>query len=152
MLKIRSFRKKDTEEIIVLITSVVKEFLGYTDSELKDLINDLSDINKNYLNKGGNFFVSIVNNKIIGTLALLPEKNQTVKLKRMYLNKEYRGKNFGSALFDFAEKWCKKNNFAKIILSTYPPFTGSSFYEKMGFNKYKKIGKKIFYEKYLKII
>jgi putative acetyltransferase len=122
MIKIRLFGKNDTNEIIMLITSVVKEFLGWTDNESEDLIADLSDINKNYIDKGGAFFVGVINNKIIGTLALLPEKNKTVKLKRMYLNKEYSGKNFGSALLDFAENWCNSNNYNKIILSTYPPF------------------------------
>ncbi|MBU1118613.1 GNAT family N-acetyltransferase [Patescibacteria group bacterium] len=152
MIKIRTFRNSDTSEIIRLTTTVVKEFLDYTDEDLQDLITDLSDIKKNYLDKGGNFIVCTINDNIIGTIALLPQKKHVVKLKRMYLYKAYRGKEHGSNIFNFAENWCKDNDFNKIILSTYPPFTGSKFYKKMGFNIYKNIGKKTFYEKYLETI
>lgn len=151
MLKIRKFKNSDTPKVIKLITSVVKEFLDYTDKDLKNLVNNLSDIKTNYFDKGGTFIVLEIDNQIIGTLALIPQKNKVLKLKRMYLNKKYRGKGYGSRLYTFAENWCKKNNYNIIILSTYPPFTGAKFYEKNGFKKYRTTKEKIFYKKYLKI-
>jgi GNAT superfamily N-acetyltransferase len=150
MIKIRPFRKNDTDEIIKLVTTIIKEFLNFTNDDLNNLIIDLSDIKKNYINKSGNFIVCVVNDKIIGTIAILSKKNGAAKLKRMYLYKKYRGKNYGTKMYEYAENWCITNNFNKIFLSTYPPFTGSKFYEKMGFKKYKKVGKKTFYKKYLK--
>lgn len=149
MFKIRPFRKNDTDEIIKLVTTAIREFLNFTHDDLNDLIIDLSDIKKNYIDKNGNFIVCVVNNKIIGTIAILSKKNSTARLKRMYLYKKYRGKKYGAKMYKYAENWCIINNFNKIILSTYPPFTGSKFYKKMGFKKYKKVGKKTFYEKYL---
>jgi putative acetyltransferase len=148
--KIREFKKQDTPQIIKLITTVIKEFLNYNDNDLKTIVNNLSDIQKNYFDKGGVFIVCELDNKIIGTVALLNHKKGIAKLKRMYLYKKYRGKQYGLKLYQFAENWCQKNKYNKIILSTYPPFTGAKFYEKNGFKKYKTIGKKIFYKKDLK--
>ena len=150
MLKIRFFKNVDTFEIIKLISNVVKEFLEYNDNDLKDLIKNLSDINNNYFNKWGTFIVCEDDDKIIGTIAIICEKDNIAKLKRMYLYKEYRRKGYGSKLFDFAENWCKNNNFNKIILSTYFPFIGAKFYERKGFEKNRIIWKKVFYEKKLK--
>lgn len=118
---------------------------------MKDLIRNLSNINNNYFNKWWVFIVCENDNKIIGTIAIIRENKNIAKLKRMYLYKEYRGKGYGSMLFNFAEDWCKNNNFNKMILSTYFPFTGAKFYEKKWFTKYKTVWKKIFYEKFLKL-
>ena len=69
MFKIRRFRNEDTEEVIRVITTGLKQLLHCKKKDLgKELIENLSDIQKNYFDKGGTFFVGEYKVK----LAVLP--------------------------------------------------------------------------------
>lgn len=149
MFKIRKFRNEDTNEVIRVITTGLKQLFCCKKKDLgKELIENLSDIQKNYFMNGGIFFVGEYEGKVIGTIAILPETKNSVRLKRMFLYKKYRGKGFGSKLYDFAEKWCKKQGYKKIILSTYTHFYEAiRMYEYKGYKKFKKTKQQIFFYK-----
>lgn len=147
MIKIRSFKNNDTRQIIKLITTIVDEFLDCKSNVINDLILDLSDIDKNYIQNWGNFFICKIENEIIWTIALVYKSNRTLILKRMYLESKYRNKWLWKKMLKNAEKWAIENNFKEIILSTYPPFTWEEFYKKNWFKLYKKENKKSFYSK-----
>src|SRR5688572_14085319 len=57
------------------------------------------------------YWLAMHNNKVIGSVALLTEKNYAV-LKRMFLLANYRGKEKGvsAKLLSTALDWCKANN------------------------------------------
>ncbi len=149
MFSIRKFRNEDTKEVIRVITTGLKQPFHCKKKDLGEgLINNLSDIQKNYFGKGGTFFVGEYKGKVVGTVAILPETKTSARLKRMFLYKKYRGKGFGSKLYDFAEKWCKKQGYKKIILSTYPHFKEAiKMYESKGYKKFKKTKEQIFFYK-----
>jgi len=149
MFKIRKFRDEDTKEVIRVITTVLKQLFNCKKKDLGDsLIEDLSHIKKNYFDKGGYFWVAEYNGKIIGTAAVVPEDKNTARLHRMYLYKSYRGKGYGSKLFNYREKWCKNNGYKKIILSTYPHFKEAiRMFKSKGYKEFKKEKGKIFFYK-----
>lgn len=151
MFKIRKFRNEDTKEVIRVITTGLKQLFHCKNKDLgKELIENLSDIKKNYFQRGGVFFVGEFDGKVVGTVAILPETKTSARLKRMFLYKKYRGKGFGSKLYDFAEKWCKKQGYKKIILSTYPHFEEAiKMYESKGYKKFKRTKEQIFFYKNL---
>ena len=151
MLKIRKFRNEDTKEVIRVITNGLKQLFNCKKKDLgKELVDNLSDIQKNYFEKGGTFFVGEYEGNVVGTVAILPETKDAVRLKRMFLYKKCRGKGFGSKLYDFAEKWCKKKGYKKIILSTYPHFKEAiRMYESKGFKRFKKTKEQIFFCKHI---
>lgn len=149
-LKIRKFNKKDTSEVIKVITSCLKEIFKCRKKDLgQELIDDLNDIKKNYFNRKGYFFVALLNGKIVGTVALRPYKNGVVKLKRMYVYNKYHGKGIGSKLYDTAEDWCKKQGYKKIRLSTYTNLKKAIIlYKHKGYKLFKKNKNQlIFYKK-----
>jgi putative acetyltransferase len=149
MFKIRKFKNEDTKEVIKIITTGLKQLFHCKKKDLGEkLIENLSDIKKNYFDQGGAFFVGEYDQKVVGTVAILPDTNTSARLKRMFLYKKFRGKGYGSKLYDFIEKWCKKQGYKKIILSTYPHFDEAiKLYESKGYKKFKKTKEQFFFYK-----
>ncbi len=135
MIKIYDDRYK--EEVINLILHVqnVEYNVGISAEEQPDIL----DIESNYLNNGGNFWVGLNDQgEVVGSIGLQKKTNQVAVLKKFFVYKNYRGKEIGigaslyEVLFDFA----KKQGFTKIILDTPSKATRShSFYKKVGFKE-----------------
>ena len=86
--------------------------------------------------KDAKHFIVYLKNKSIGC-ARIRKINNYVKLERIAILKEYRGRGFGKDLTNFLINYCKKIGFNEIQL--HSQIYISNFYEKLGF---KSIGKK----------
>ena len=75
-------------------------------------------------------FIAYFNDKPIGC-ARIRSKDHSIKLERIAIIKEYRGKGFGTELTKFLIDYSKQKNFKEIFLhsQTYV----SNFYKKLGF-------------------
>lgn len=72
----------------------------------------------------------------MGTIGVDKIENNSVVLKRMFVQKSFRGKERGVAelLLQKALTWCKKENIDTIYLGTMNQFKAAhKFYEKNGF-------------------
>jgi GNAT superfamily N-acetyltransferase len=97
---------------------------------------DLENIPTYYQHNNGQFWVALLNDQIIGTIALYDIKNQRVTLKKMFVAKEHRGKDKGvaQALLDAAINWCKQKHVKEIYLGTVAILHAAHrFYEKNNF-------------------
>ena len=56
---------------------------------------DLNEISKYYQVDNGNFWIAKIGDKVIGTIALLDIGNNKSALRKMFVAKDYRGKEFG---------------------------------------------------------
>ncbi|MFT8322819.1 MAG: GNAT family N-acetyltransferase [Bacillus sp. (in: firmicutes)] len=132
---------------------VVKEYCSEYQSQVVDLIlhiqqneynipisiedqPDLLDIEHFYQINNGNFWVALHHNRVIGTVALLDIENDQVALKKMFVEKNYRGKRFEASaqLLNTAIGSAKENNLQGIYLGTTLQFIAAHrFYEKNGF-------------------
>lgn len=75
---------------------------------------------------------------MVGTISLLDIGNEQAALRKMFVNKEYRGKKYqvALALLKTLLKWAQLNEIKEIYLGTTPKFLSAhSFYEKNGFNE-----------------
>jgi len=125
------------EEVIKLILHVqnVEYEVGISVKEQPDIL----DIHSNYINDGGNFWIALNDNgEVVGSIGLQRKTKGVAVLKKFFVYKDYRGKEFGTgkklyeALLDFA----KKQGFSKIILDTPSKATRShGFYKKVGFKE-----------------
>ena len=60
--------------------------------------------------------------------------NNTVEIKRMYVDKAYRGKGISKMVLDELEKWAIENGFQQAILETSIHFNvAQSLYSKAGY-------------------
>ena len=99
---------------------------------------DLENISSFYLQGNGNFWIAFLDDKIIGTVGLIDIGNSQCALRKMFVAKEYRGKDKGIAqqLLNTACDWCKLKNIQEIYLGTVSILHAAQrFYEKNGFDE-----------------
>ena len=97
---------------------------------------DLMYIADTFLNGGGNFWVALDGERVVGCVGLVNMGNAQVALKKMFVAREYRGKATGVAqsLLDTAVRWCRKGDIGQIFLGTVEQLQAAHrFYEKNGF-------------------
>jgi len=93
-----------------------KEFPGYYYDPKLDF--DLDAIEEYYVKPGGMFYLLKDADKIIGTIGVINKGNHIAEFKRMYVDKNYRGKKLGSKLFDTAIYFVENNGFIKVAFQT----------------------------------
>ena len=102
---------------------------------------DLLDIQNFYFKKNSSFWVAVENEKLIGTIALIDFDNGQAALRKMFVHKDYRGKEkgVGQLLLDTLLNWCKQKNIFEIYLGTVEQLHAAKrFYVKNGFVKVEK--------------
>ena len=136
VIEIRIYSEEFKDEIIDLIVGIQqREFsIPITAADQPDL----SNIPGFYQTNRGNFWIALYNGKIVGTIALINIGNNQAALRKMFVDRDFRGSRFTTAplllkgLFD----WAYENNFKEIYLGTTPAFLAAHrFYEKHGFIK-----------------
>lgn len=97
---------------------------------------DLANIPAFYQQENGNFWAAVENGTVVGSIALKNIGNGNAVLRKMFVKKEYRGKELGvsRALLTHLIDWAREKQFSRIYLGTTPQFLAAHrFYEKNGF-------------------
>src|SRR4051812_48610555 len=96
-LIIRAATNADRSQIQDLVFGVLRSFDLALDREGTD--KDLSDIEANYLARGGIFeVIENLGGKIVGTIGLYPLDESTIELRKMYFDPSIRGRGLGKKL------------------------------------------------------
>ena len=104
---------------------------------------DLDAISNFYQTKKSNFWIAVSGRKIIGTIALL-DYGRNGYLKRMYVDKKYRGFGIAKDLLSTVLKYSKSEGFKKIYLGTFKEMkSAKKFYLKNNFKKIKSLPKEM---------
>lgn len=72
-------------------------------------------------------------NEAIATCRLLPLEDGLMKLQRMAVQKEHRGKDYGRLIVESAEQFSKEQGYNTMTLGAQ--ITALGFYERMGYVK-----------------
>ena len=103
----------------------------------KDMIND-------YL-KDGELFVLTYNDKIACVAVVIKIDDETIELKNIATQEEYRGQGYGKKMIKYlADNYKQKYN--KMLVGTSE--NNIPFYVKQGFDKYEKTIKNFFIDNY----
>lgn len=97
---------------------------------------DLLNIKDTFQSNNGNFWVAISNDKVVGTIGLVDIGERAGALKKMFVHKNFRGKEHGVSklLIDAAKQWCTEKGIRTIFLGTVSQMLAAHrFYEKNGF-------------------
>jgi putative acetyltransferase len=134
MITIQPFENQDTDQIVDLILTIQqKEFnVPITINEQPDLLN----IPTFYQQNKGNFWVAKHDGKVVGTIALIDCGENIGAIRKMFVKKEFRGKEFGIAqqLFDILCRAAKQAEMTNIYLGTLERLQAAiRFYERNGF-------------------
>lgn len=133
-LNIEIFSDKYKNAVQDLILDIQKnEFQIDIDLERQP---DLYEISSFYQIGKGNFWVAKVGEKVVGTISLLDIGNRQTALRKMFVHKNYRGKEYkiGQKLLDTLIEYSRNIGISDIYLGTTEKFIAAQrFYDKNKF-------------------
>ena len=133
-IRIIPYESEFQDEVVDLIVHIQQK--EYNVPITKEEQPDLLEIETFYQRDYGNFWVAICDDKVVGTVALLDIENQQVALRKMFVKKEFRGKEWGAShkLLQTAISWAENKKLKDIYLGTTVKFLAAHrFYEKNDF-------------------
>jgi N-acetylglutamate synthase-like GNAT family acetyltransferase len=138
-LKIETYTNKYESQVQQLIIEIQRnEFHIDIDLERQPDLNDIS----NFYEQGlGSFWIALINEKVVGTISLLDIGNKQTALRKMFVDKNYRGKEYkvGQQLLDNVIEYSKIIGVREMFLGTTKKFIAAQkFYKK---NNFTEIGK-----------
>jgi GNAT superfamily N-acetyltransferase len=135
-MEVTTFRPGFSSDVLELIVGIQRdEFsIDITAAQQPDLL----DVPGFYQVRDGNFWVAIVDRRVVGTIALLDIGNRQAALRKMFVHRTFRGHEVGTAdrLLATLIGWTRDRGFREIFLGTTPKFLAAHrFYEKNGFTE-----------------
>ncbi|MGN7823803.1 GNAT family N-acetyltransferase [Chitinophaga sp. 22536] len=125
-----------SEEVINLILPIQQqEFNVQTNLSQQQ---DLLDIEQYYHQTGGGFWGAFDGDRLVGTIALIAYAPDGGALRKMFVRKEYRGREHGiaTALLDTLLSYAATRGIRDIYLGTVNFLHAARrFYEKKGFDQ-----------------
>ena len=133
-MEITAYRREYEQQVIDLILDIQQNEFGVpvTIADQPDLL----DVNNFYCRDKGNFWIATEGEKLIGSIALIDIGNRQSALRKMFVHKDYRGKDKGTGqqLLDHVTGWCKQKGIDEIYLGTFDKLLAAQkFYLKNGF-------------------
>jgi glucosamine-phosphate N-acetyltransferase len=128
-MKIRKLNKDDYDQYLLLINDFKKTYFS------KIIFKELLDI----INSNSTIWVIEEDGKLIGTGTILYEYkfirdiSKCAHIEDICINKDYRGKNYGTLLIDHLINEAQNNNCYKVILDCNSEL--EKFYAKSGLIK-----------------
>ncbi|TDO83030.1 acetyltransferase (GNAT) family protein [Flavobacterium chryseum] len=102
---------------------------------------DLLDIKNFYYASGGRFWGAFINEELVGTIALIKFDEHAAAIRKMFVKKEYRGKEFSIAqkLLETLIQYCTENEIDDLYLGTVSILEAAlRFYERNHFVRIEK--------------
>ena len=133
-MEIKIYSRAYEQQVIDLIVNIQQNEFGVPIT-IEDQ-PDLKDVKNFYCKGNGNFWIATVNEKLVGTVALIDTGNRQAALRKMFVHKDYRGKESGTGqlLLDYVINWCKQKGIDQIYLGTFDKLKAAQkFYSKNGF-------------------
>jgi N-acetylglutamate synthase-like GNAT family acetyltransferase len=133
---IHAYEKKYHGEVAQLILDIQRMEFGVPITLEQQ--PDLDDIENFYQKDNGNFWVAILDGDVVGTIALIDIGNSQIALRKMFVDRNFRGKpyNTGQLLLDEALRWIQEKKCTEVFLGTLDVFEAAQrFYRRNGFEE-----------------
>ena len=131
-ISIESFRKEYISDFYALNRKWIEESFLLEESDKFDLLNPEESI----INKGGEIFFALIEDKPIATVAMIPIKSDTYELAKMTVDTQYRGNGIANKLMDKCILFAKEKKVKEIILITNDTLViARNLYDKYGFKE-----------------
>jgi len=135
-MEVVPFRPEFASQVLDLILDIQRNEFGMTISAEQQ--PDLTRIPSFYQIRAGNFWVAIAEDAVVGTISLLDIGSSQGALRKMFVQREYRGAGRGTAtrLLDALIAWSATRGVRDVFLGTTPHFLAAHrFYAKHGFRE-----------------
>lgn len=130
---IRSARDEDSDGLIRLIGDVFAEYPGCildVDSEMPELRQPASAAKAD----DGRWWVAELDGRLVGSIAVVPDDEATMELKKLYVASEARRRGLGAHLVTLVESEAKVRGCNRVTLWTDTRFEDAHrLYSRLGF-------------------
>jgi putative acetyltransferase len=130
---IRSARDQDSEKLIRMIDAVFAEYPGCVldvDADMPELRTPATAAKTD----SGRWWVAELGNKIVGSIAVVPELDGVVELKRLYVASSARRRGLGAHLVALVESEARQRRASSIFLWTDTRFEDAHrLYDRLGY-------------------
>ena len=131
-LRIVPFHKEYSSTFYHLNKIWIEEYFLLEESDKFDLL----DPEKSIINKGGEIFFVLIENKPIATAAMIPIKSDTYELAKMTVDAKYRGNGIANKLMNKCILFAEEKEAKEIILITNDTLViARNLYDKYGFKE-----------------
>lgn len=122
-IEIKEYSDEFKEQVIKLVNDAYEKE-GHRSKSGRP---DLEKIPEIYQEPGGNFWVAVDGEKVIGTFALINEGENRGSCHRFCIDEKFRGRMVvASELYANLLKFAKDNGYKKLFSSTWAPTNASS--------------------------
>lgn len=136
-MKLRQYKPTDQDAIWQLHVDGLKQTGSWIDNRKYD--QDVLNIKETYLDNGGEFFVALLDDKVVGMGGFSKIDDQTAEVRRMRVNVDYQGQGIGSSILENLIKKAKELGYKKLELDTTENMLAAQrLYEKFGFKEFKR--------------
>ena len=131
-LRIVPFHKRYSSTFYHLNKICIEESFSLEESDKFDLLHP----EKSIINKGGEIFFALIEDKPIATVAMIPLKLDIYELAKMTVDTQYRGNGIANKLMDKCILFAKEKEAKEIILITNDTLViARNLYDKFGFKE-----------------
>src|ERR1700742_3724054 len=138
-IEIKSLNNSHCDQIVDIIIPI--QHIEFQVPVTLEAQPDLLDIETYYHQGGGNFWGAFYDGKLVGTVGLITMKNNAGCIRKMFVRKEYRGKELSIAqtLLDTLLAYGKRHQINAVYLGTVEQLKAAHrFYERNGFTRIEK--------------
>ena len=134
-MEIIEFEGKYRDDMIFTVLSA-KDALG----RIPSINEDLLDVRKNYMDRGGMFWLALENGRVVGCVgySLVPGSGDAV-LHRHYVKPDRKRQGIGTALLETAENYMRSRGITGVRVHLGEPreqwFESYAFYPKHGYTE-----------------
>jgi GNAT superfamily N-acetyltransferase len=138
---IRAYESSDYEAVVALFTRINRElapadmrerFEEYISTSIDGELSHLRDIFSEARRNA--FWVVAIDGQIVGMFGIESRSEDCTELRRMYLDRAYRGRGIAQRMLQCAETRARELGFSKLILSTAEVQEAAvAFYRKSGY-------------------
>jgi N-acetylglutamate synthase-like GNAT family acetyltransferase len=133
-VEIRPFAPVHQAGVVALVVGIQQDEFGF--SITYEQQPDLQNIPGFFRKGAGDFWVALVGERVVGTIALVDLGNGQGAVRKMFVDSAYRGRHAGVAqrLLTTLLDWARHHGIADVCLGTTDKFRAAHrFYEKNGF-------------------
>ena len=109
---IRPLQSQDEKAVRDLIFSVLDQEFSVEQKAYP--ATDLDAIETHYRGPRDVFLVALEDRRIVGTVAVKEDDAKTALLRRLFVDRSYRGKRYGSQLVDQALAFCRGKGYKQV--------------------------------------
>ncbi|OXM82514.1 GNAT family N-acetyltransferase [Paenibacillus rigui] len=139
---IRQYQQTDQEMVMKLHVEGLNQFSASIGNPFLD--KDIEHIEDSYIHNNGEFFVGLMDNRIVSMGAYRKYDNDSAEIKRIRIDQEYQRKGIGQLILTALEKSAKEKGYKRLILdTTIKQFPAIKLFERNG---YKETNRKLYKE------